>query len=61
MPVSFEKSSVPSMPMIYKLYYDIIKNDDVMETFSKIEIALAMFLSMMVTNCTGESSFSKLK
>ena len=26
-----------------------------------MEIALRMYLTMMVTNCTGEKSFSKLK
>lgn len=31
------------------------------ETFPNIEIALRIFLSMMVTNCSGERSFSKLK
>ena len=30
-------------------------------TFPNIEIALRIYLSMMVTNCRGERSFSKLK
>jgi len=29
--------------------------------FPNMEIALRMYLAMMVTNCTGERSFSKLK
>lgn len=29
--------------------------------FPNVEIALRIFLSMMVTNCSGERSFSKLK
>jgi len=47
----------PSMPKIYAT----IKNDKLESTFPTIEIALRIFLSMMVTNCTGERSFSKLK
>ena len=32
-----------------------------MSSFPNIEILLRIFLCMMVTNCTGERSFSKLK
>ncbi len=41
--------------------YSKIKTDKLDSTFPNIEIALRIFLSMMVTNCTGERSFSKLK
>lgn len=41
--------------------YTMLKSDQLFETFPNIEIALRIFLSLMVTNCTGERSFSKLK
>ena len=41
--------------------YAMIKNDNLESTFPNVEIAARMFLSMMVTNFTGERSFSKLK
>ena len=31
------------------------------QTFPNVEIALRIYLSLMVSNCSGESSFSKLK
>ena len=33
----------------------------VQDTFPNVEIALRMYLTLMVTNCSGERSFSKLK
>jgi len=53
MSVSFPKTSVPSMSMIYSM----IKNDDLISTFPNVEIVSRMFLPMIVTNCTGECSF----
>jgi hypothetical protein len=38
-----------------------IKNNKLESTFPNISVAIRMLLSMMVTNCTGERSFSKLK
>ena len=55
--LSFPQMSELSMSRIYTM----IKKDNLESTFPNIEIALRIFLSMMVTNCTGERSFSKLK
>ena len=49
--------SEPSMSRIYTM----IKKDNLESTFANIEIALRIFLSMMVTNCMGERSFSMSK
>ena len=43
--------------------HQIIKNDKVEAAFPNIETIFRLYLSlcMMVTNCSGERSFSKLK
>ena len=41
-------------------YYLLIKENSLDSYFPNVEIALRIYLSMMVTNCTGERSFSKL-
>lgn len=41
--------------------YHLLKENKIEDTFPNVEIALRIFLSMMVTNCSGERSFSKLK
>ena len=44
------------------LYRVILKNSHVIsESFQNVEVDLRIFLSLMVTNCTGERSFSVLK
>jgi hypothetical protein len=48
---------VPTIASIYSK----IKTDLLESTFPNIEIAARIFLSIMVTNCSGERSFSKLK
>ncbi len=40
--------------------YQKIKEENFDSSFAYIETLLRIFLSMMVTNCTGERSFSKL-
>ena len=42
-------------------YYRLIKDNDLECTFPNVEIVLRIYLSLMVTNCTGERSFSKLR
>ncbi|XP_065650374.1 zinc finger MYM-type protein 1-like [Hydra vulgaris] len=42
-------------------FYSTLKRDHLESTFPNIEISLRIFLSMMVSNCTGERSFSKVK
>ena len=41
--------------------YRIILQNNVQSTFCNAEVELRIYLSMMVTNCSGERSFSKLK
>ena len=41
--------------------YRLIIDKGVQDTFPNIEIALRMYLVLMVSNCSGERSFSKLK
>lgn len=44
---------------LYHLIVDIDKSFD--GCFPNIKIELQIYLSLMVTNCSGERSFSKLK
>ncbi|KAF2889356.1 hypothetical protein ILUMI_16817 [Ignelater luminosus] len=41
--------------------YHLLKENKIEDTFSNVEIASRIFLSMMVTNGSGERSFFKLK
>ena len=41
--------------------YKLIRDKGVQDTFPNIEIALRIYLILMVSNCSGERSFSKLK
>ena len=41
--------------------YKIIMDDKLESVFSNVEIALRIFLTLMVTNCSTERSFSQLK
>lgn len=39
---------------------NILRKEDIADTFPNIEISVRIFLCLMVTNCSGERSFSKL-
>lgn len=41
--------------------YEALHKSHVKDTFPNVEVLLRIFLSLMVTNCCGERSFSKLK
>ena len=41
--------------------YGLLHEKNVVDTFPNVEILLRIYLSLMVTNCSGERSFSKLK
>ena len=41
--------------------YEILHTQNLTRTFPNIEIALQIYLSLMVSNCSGKRSFSKLK
>jgi hypothetical protein len=43
------------------IMYLLIKDNSLETCYPNIEIALQIYLTLMVTNCTGERSFSKLK
>ncbi|KAK4885038.1 hypothetical protein RN001_001309 [Aquatica leii] len=45
---------------IYDMY-NLLKSNNLVETFPNVEIAFRIFLSLMVTNASGERSLSKLK
>ena len=44
---------------MYKLI--LVKDANVKESFLNVELVLRIYLTIMVSNCTGERSFSKLK
>ena len=41
--------------------HELITNATLQSVFPNIEVALRLYLCLMVTNCSGERSFSKLK
>ena len=41
--------------------YSLLKADGVEAVFPNVEVALRICLSLMVSNCSGERSFSRLK
>ena len=43
------------------MMYLLLENRDITQTFPNVEIVLRIYLCMLVSNCTGEQSFSKLK
>ena len=45
----------------YQDIYQIIHKDKVSIVFPNVETALRIYLSLMITNCSGERSFSRLK
>ncbi|XP_046737115.1 uncharacterized protein LOC124405892 [Diprion similis] len=40
--------------------YHLLRADEIEETFPNVAITLRIFFALMVTNCSGERSFSKL-
>lgn len=42
------------------LLYDILRTGKLEATFPNVSVSLRIFLSLMITNCSGERSFSKL-
>lgn len=42
-------------------YYKLLENHNFRATFPNVEIILRMYLVLMVSNCSGERSFSKMK
>ena len=46
-----------TLPALYRKNF----SDNLKSVFPNVEIAFRVFMCMMVTNCTGERSFSRLK
>ncbi|KAH9643413.1 hypothetical protein HF086_016702 [Spodoptera exigua] len=42
-------------------FYKLLLNNSLESCFPNLEIALRIYLSLMITNCSGERSFSTLK
>ena len=42
-------------------FIEMFHKKDIVDTFPNVEIMLKIYLSMMVTFCSGEGSFSKVK
>uniref|UniRef100_A0A8C5PB73 Zinc finger MYM-type protein 1 n=1 Tax=Leptobrachium leishanense TaxID=445787 RepID=A0A8C5PB73_9ANUR len=51
----------PENCSIEQFMYNTIFEKDVRDTFPNTEIALKIYLTLMITNCSGERSFSKMK
>jgi len=53
----------PSLSELSNLFtlYQIIKHEKIQAVFPNVETILRLFLCLMVANCSGERSFSKLK
>ena len=50
-----------SISLSHKDLYQIMCKEDIHTAFPNVEAILRPFLSLMVTNCSGEKSFSRLK
>ena len=51
------KDNIPRELFFYQLLFE----KDLLAAFPNVEIALRMYLVLMVSNCSGERSFSKMK
>lgn len=56
-----KKTHLKKENISHDMLYEIIFKDKVQFAFPNVEAILRLFLSLMVTNCTGKRSFSKLK
>ena len=56
----FKTEGDVSMSTAHHLY-TLLHRKNVVDTFPNVEIILRIYLSLMVANCSGERSFSKLK
>jgi hypothetical protein len=55
------KTSSNKIRDMMDMFYDPISGHGMKSTFPYVEIILRIYLSLMVTNCAGERSFSTLK
>ena len=58
---SGQNTTVPASAVSHQDLYTMISHDGLQSAFSIVEVILRLFLSLMVTNCSGEKSFSQLK
>lgn len=54
-------TSTEELPQSHADLYRIIHTEKIQTAFPNVEAILRLFLCLMVTNCSGERSFSKLK
>ena len=61
--VNTERTDIPTRKKesIELRLFLLLNDNDWIETFPNVNIALRIYLCMMVSNCSGERSFSKLK
>ena len=55
------KDAYPNTKFNHEELYHIICHDNISLAFPNIETILRLYLSLIISNCTGERSFSKLK
>ena len=58
---SYIKQNTITEEISHQDMYHIIKKDRIAMVFPNVETVLKLFLSLPVTNCSGERSFSRLK
>ena len=56
-----KQSHVEKGSFNHQQLYQIIKHEKIQAVFPNVETILRLFLYLMVTNCSSERSFSKLK
>lgn len=58
---SYVKSKLGEKRYSHADLYEIIIRDELSSVFPNVEIAIHIFLTLMITNCSTERSFSQLK
>lgn len=59
--ISSRPSAGTSLHQTHAQLYKIIHDDKIESAFPNMETALRIYFSLMITNCSAERSFSKLK
>ena len=59
--VQYYINEEPKKVSFEQFCYNLLHDKEVKESFPNVEVALRMYLSLMISNCSGERSFSKLK
>lgn len=59
--VQYYINEEPKKVSFEQFCYNLLHDKEVKECFPNVEVALRMYLSLMISNCSCERSFSKLK